>query len=251
MGLFNLIVICIIFLVSPSITFSQPVGEEYEPTPEELDAAFSASDYEAMKAGYSKKIYSNRIEIKADNLLAQADVVIEGVVTNIHYRYGKNDFPTAHTEITVTRVLKGTFDDPVLVITQPGGPSREGKQGYMVSNVHFFDVGEGELLFLDFPWENNTRIINRFRIYQGKMYNVDGYGLLMDANGVLRLSRDRNPAERFETINMGTHRLWKKFSEPEINADASNPDAANTLSPVVSASYSESISVDEFIAILP
>lgn len=190
---------------------SDPTREEIEA----LDANFGPDDYAAMRARYSDEIPKPPDPVTPATLVAKGDLVIEGTVREIYYTHeGEFNQPYTHTVIDVTRVLQGEHAEPTLTITQMGGPSQDGTTVNVVSHTEFFNVGERELLFLDADGER-FRITNRFRIYEGALYSVDGYGLLIDAEGGLRLSDTRNPAERFHTINIGTEVLYKNFSEPD------------------------------------
>jgi hypothetical protein len=184
---------------------------------EALDADFGPDDYAAMRARYSDEIPKRPDPVTPATLVAKADLVIEGIVRDIYYTY-EGDFkqPYTHTVIDVTSVLKGEHTESTLTVTQMGGPSQDGTSVSIVSHTEYFNVGERELLFLEGDIEG-LRIKNRYRVYEGDLYNVDGYGLLSNAEGGLRLGDTPNPAERFRTIYIGTEVLYKNFSEPDVN----------------------------------
>jgi len=202
---------------------------EREPSREEieaLDANFGPDDYAAMRARYSDEIPKTKAAVTPADLVAKAELVIEGTVRDVSYSYeGEFKQPYSHTVMDVARVLKGEHAEPTLTITQMGGPSQDGTSVNVVSHTEYFNVGERELLFLERDKER-IRITNRFRVYQGALYNADGYGLLSTAEGGLHLSNTRNPAERFSTINIGSEVLYKNFSVPDEN-EADNPGSVD------------------------
>jgi len=207
-----------IFLFLPQAAVIAQEAIEPEPSLEEieaLDANFGPDDYAAMRARYSDEIPKPPDPVTPATLVAKADLVIEGTVRDIYYTY-EGDFKQAytHTVIDVTRVLQGEHTESTLTITQMGGPSQDGTTVNIVSHTEYFNVGERELLFFKSDNEG-IRIKNRYRVYEGDLYNVDGYGLLSNAEGSLRLRDSRNPAERFRTINIGTEVLYKNLSEPD------------------------------------
>ena len=216
------IALSIFLLLLPDTVIAQDVNGA-EPSLEDieaLDANFGPDDYVAMRARYSDEIPKPPDPITPATLVGKADLVIEGTVSDIYYTY-EGDFnqPYTQTVIDVTRVLLGDHTEPTLTITQMGGPSQDGTTVNIVSHSEFFVVGERELLFFDTDNEH-TRIKNRYRVYEGALYNVDGYGLLSSAEGSLYISDTRNPAERFQTINIGKEVLYKNLSKPdEYEAD--------------------------------
>lgn len=225
---------------------SEPSREEIE----RLDANFSPDDYAAMRARYSDEIPKPPDPVTPTTLVAKADLVIEGTVRDIYYTYeGRFNQPYTHTTIDVTRVLKGEHAEPTLTVTQMGGPSQDGTTVSIGSHTEFFNVGERELLFLDADGER-FRITNRFRVYEGALYNADGYGLLISAEGGLRLSDTQNPAERFHTIHIGTEVLHKHFSEPdEYEADYADMLDGDPVEPGDTPEPAETIlTLDAFVS---
>ncbi len=212
-------VLSLFFLLPQAAVIAQEaIGPE--PSREEieaLDASSGPDDYAAMRARYSDEIPETAGPVTPADLVAEADLVIEGAVRTIYYTYeGSFNQPYTHVVIDVTHVLKGEHAGPTLTITQMGGPSWDGSLVNIVSHTEFFDVGERELLFLTAD-DDRVRIENRFRVYEGALYSPDGHGLTRSAEGGLRLSDTRNPAERFRTIYLGQNVLYKHFSEPDVH----------------------------------
>ena len=68
------------------------------------------------------------------SLAADADLVVEGQVKRVSYTHeGPYEQPFTVNEIEVTRVLKGSLAEEVVVIKQPGGPSKNGELINIVS----------------------------------------------------------------------------------------------------------------------
>ncbi len=209
---------------------AQPDGESGEPTPEEIDAAFTAEDAARVAAGFSGETaggaYSNPLESMADS----SDLVFRGTVVTQTYEYDAAGIPHTRTTFSITESLKGEHSSSQFVLVQPGGPDREDSDRVMmVSDAHYFNVGEEELLFVNLDPQNphatlRATVNNRFRILRDKVYNEDGYGVAVEPllGGAYRLSLgNRHGAEqRFSRINIGSHRLDKRFA----GEDGQTPD---------------------------
>ena len=140
------------------------------------------------------------------------------------YEYDAAGTPSTHTTFLITEQLKGDHQSNEITLVQAGGPSQtDSDKIMMVSTARYFTVGEEELLFMNLDFESpvessRSSVVSRFRVYQDKIYNEDGYGMrVVTLNGgtqyTLVQSRDRNPADRFKRITIGPHRLDKNFSE--------------------------------------
>ena len=147
------------------------------------------------------------------SLAADADLVVEGQVKRVAYTHeGPYEQPFTVNEIEITRVLKGSFAEEVVVIKQPGGPSKNGELINIVSHAEYFVPGEGELLFLETSGDQ-LLIKNRFRVHEDALYSQDGFGLMLYGIGELGLGKVRNSAETFTRIVIGSEVLRKNFSQ--------------------------------------
>ncbi len=235
-----------------------PLGEENELSPEYLDAHFSAEDEKRMMEGFSDKILPDAPANVVKQLAERADLVFFGRVLDQDYVYDAKGVPFTRTRFSVDEVLKGEYPQAELVLVQLGGPSASGDGGVLVSDTHYFNVGEDELLFLKrrqatataTDARNGYEISNRFRVMDGKLFDEDGHAVIMNDAGGLSLSRDRHPDERFATINMGTHKLYKQFSErPRDGGDSggeAQPNAPETLMPT----YANAVELSRFSAMM-
>ncbi len=245
-------------LCGHSVLAAPPLGEEYELSPEYLDAHFSAEDEKRMMAGFSDQIIPDPPDNVVKQLAESADLVFFGRVLDQNYVYDANGVPSTHTRFAVNEVLKGEHPQAELVLVQLGGPSASGDGGVLVSESKYFNVGEEELLFLKrrqvsataTDARNGYEIKNRFRVLDGKLFDEDGYAVIMDDAGGLTLSRDRHPDERFSTINMGTHKLYKQFSKrPRGGGDSggeAEPASPETLMPT----YANAVELTRFSAMM-
>jgi hypothetical protein len=152
--------------------------------------------------------------LTAASLAAEASLVIEGQVQRVTYTHeGPYEQPFTIIDISVSRVLKGVFDKEVIVIRQPGGPSKNGELINIVSHAEYFVPGDGELLFIDTSGDQ-LLIKNRFRVHEDALYSQDGFGLMLYGSGELGLGKARNSAETFTRIvSLGSEVLRKNFSK--------------------------------------
>ena len=211
-------------------------GEDAEPTPEYLDATFSADDAARVAAGFSAAI----VAVPAGNLLesmtAAADLIIRGTVASQAYRYDARDTPSTHTTFTIAQRLKGELPADEITLVQPGGPSRlDADKLMMTSTAQYFNVGEEEILFMHLDPANpipalQATVLARFRVYENRVYDEDGYGVTVAPLGGgayrLQLVPVRSAAERFQRINVGSHWLYRHSVDEDeggISLDASIP----------------------------
>ena len=242
-------VLSLILLLPQAAVSAQKAIDPDQDQIEELDANFGVEAEAAMRARFSDKVPQTVDVVTPADLAARAALVVEGTVADIYFTYeGPFNQPYTHTVINIARVLRGEHAEPTLTITQMGGPSQDGTMVNMVSHTEFFEIGERELLFLDVDAEN-ARIKNRFRIYEGALYNRDGFGVVNSAEGGLRLSGTRNPAERFRRIQIGSETLYKNFSEPEPYAeDVADIDGNVPDGPAAAPAPPEAtLTLDEFV----
>lgn len=198
---------------------AQPGGEATEPSPEYLDAAFTSEDADRVAAGFSDELIASPPGDLLDNMMQAADLVFRGTVLSQSYEYDASDTPYTHTTFSIAESLKGDYSSTELTLVQPGGPSRENSDRIMMaSNSQFFSVGEEELLFMNLDTQNprqtlRATVASRFRIHEGRMYNEDGFGVIVvpleDGSYRLDVSETRSTAEHFRKINIGTHWLNK------------------------------------------
>ncbi len=254
-----MILICTSAMLCGRSAMAAPLlGEENELSPEYLDAHFSAEDEKRMMAGFSDQILPTSPANVVKQLAEGADLVFFGRVVEQNYVYDENWVPSTHTWFSVNQVLKGEYSQAELMIVQLGGPSVSGEGGVLASDTRYFTVGEEELLFLKHRQSvatataphNSYEIKNRFRVLDGKLFDEDGYAVIMDDAGSLSLSRDRHPDERFSTINMGTHKLFKRFKEKRRDRGDSGgeeqPNAPESLMPT----YTNAVELTRFSAMM-
>lgn len=180
-------------------------------------------------------------------LAADASLVIEGRVKRVSYTHeGPFEQPFTVNEIEITRVLKGAFAEEVVVIKQPGGPSKNGELINIVSHAEYFSPGDGELLFLVVSGDQIS-IKNRFRVYEDALYSQDGFGLMVSGSGELTLGKARNLAETFSTIVVGSEVLRKNFSQSQQSQQSQGDQSGHFLSTTNSDSTkSTQLTVDKF-----
>lgn len=223
-------------------------GEFLEPTPEELDDDPTQEDAARAAALWSDEIINRDTVDPLGDLVHAADLIIRGEVVSQSYSYDDTGVPFTHTTIAIIDVLSGDYAGAEFTVVQEGGPAQDDdKRAMLVSGSKNFNVGEEELLFLKFESrktaassQTHSRIEpvytgpekvtvqQRFRIYEDKVYNEDGHGVIVEpvAGGEghrLRLTRDRSPAPRFREIHVGRLTLGKKFvSRAEDTADSAD-----------------------------
>lgn len=236
-----------VLLASQAEIFAQDAIEPSLEELERMDRNFGAGDEAATGAQSSDKIPTPPAPITPARLIGTADLVVEATVADVYYMHeSAHNQPYTYTVFDVDRVLQGEHTEATLTIKQMGGPSQDGTQVNIVSHTEFFNPGERELLFLDLEGER-MRLERRLRVYEGALYDTDGYGLLSGPDGGLRLSRNRNPAERFSSINIGAETLHKHFSEPDPEeqdvdngwGDARNQSEASLAEPGLALTLEE------------
>lgn len=212
----------------------EPEGEAAEPSPEELDAAFTEEDAAREAAAWSDVVVDRGRPDPLEAMTASADLVFRGTVVSQEFVYDEKDLPWTHTTFAISETLKGSHSSPKITLIQEGGVSKHNPENIViVSDAHYFNEGEAELLFLKLdPARSGPRrsaIEKRFRIHDGKVYDENGRGVLLDVgeDGETRrlgLSRDRNPAPRFRQVHIGPHTLTKNFGErhgvPDIGGES-------------------------------
>lgn len=227
------------------------IGEEYEVSPEDLDKKFTKKDYDIMMSKFSDKIITTQEKSLSDKMSEGAQLVLIGEIINQSYTYDSSDVPTTHTTIKISSVLKGNNPSDEIVLTQKGGPRKDGDGGFIYSDTHFFSVGDEELLFLGIEPGDKLAIKSGYRVFQGQLYDEDGYGLIINANNI-RLSKNRHPDESFSQINMGDHVLTKGFSSDDEQQDIILDEDGNNLDPHIETyieedDYLKAININSFV----
>jgi hypothetical protein len=257
---FSRTALAVFFVLPWNIAVAQINGEEGEPTPEYLDATFTSEDAARIATGFSDQIIGDSSADPVGDMTNAADLVFRGSVLSQTYVYDAAGTPSTHTSFLITEQLKGDHQSDELTLVQAGGPSQtDSNKIMMVSTARYFTVGEEELLFMNLDSESpaesrQATVISRFRIYEDKIYNEDGYGVVvvpLDGGRQYRLlqSRDRNPDDRFRGINIGPHRLNKKFGrESNSSTDANGTVGARRGNG--GNSHSERTDVDTFSALI-
>jgi len=238
-----------------SWAFAQSEGEDLEPSPEELDAAFTEADAAREASLWRDAIIDHSQPDPIAAMTSSADWVVRGRVTAQEFIDNDKNLPFTHTTIAVDDRLKGPNVPAEITIVQQGGISPSNPENIvMVSHAHYFTVGEEELLFIDVnPEQTGHRrlvIEQRFRIYEGQVYDENGRGLLLKAGDQerafrLEVSRDRHPSPRFVHFNVGPHRLTKNFSSYAGPLDF-RTGATRELDEFTS--YQNSLSISDFSA---
>lgn len=239
------IILLIALGLSGTVAIAAPGGEAGEPTPEALDAAFSAEDAARVAAGFSAETAG---EIIVDPLAAMVDLVdlvFRGVVVSQSYEYDAAGTPFTRTIFSISEALKGEQSSGQVTLLQPGGPSStDSDRVMMVSDAQYFNVGEEELLFmnLDPGSEYETlraTVMSRFRILGERVYNEDGFGVRLEplGHGAHRLALDqqRSEDERFTRITIGPHSLDKRFVGRDGRPRGGTPGRAADPQPVADA----------------
>jgi hypothetical protein len=245
-----------------NIAVAQINGEEGEPTPEYLDATFTSEDAARVAAGFSDQIIGDSSADPVGDMTNAADLVFRGSVLSQTYVYDAAGTPSTHTTFLITEQLKGDHQSDEITLVQPGGPSQfDSDEVMMVSTARYFTVGVEELLFMGLDPESQVEsrratVLSRFRIYENKIYNEDGHGVIVvpledgTRYGLVQ-SRDRNPDARFRRINIGSHWLSKQFGKEnnsssyvsERNTGAGRAGSGNN-------GYSDSADIDAFSALI-
>lgn len=205
---------------------AQASGEASEPTPEQIDAAFTPEDAAREAARRSKTIRPRDERTALERMSDEADLIFHGTVHSQEVHYRGNDIPFTHTKFAISDLVKGEADNGFFTLVQEGGPDKDNPQKVLlVSTSEYFATGEEEVLFVAFDEATGTHMVReRFRILEGLTYNANGRGVVVErgtpgAKAGLRLTRGRNADERFRTVPMGSTALYKRFGD-----DIENPD---------------------------
>ncbi len=136
---------------------------------------------------------ANPERLSAKDLVQQADLIIEGVVTDVAYRNsdvaGPDDVSLPHTFVTlaIEHTYKGTSAaGQQITLRMEGGPNGAGRV-LVVSDVPRFRVGDRDVLFIR---ENGSSICplvgwerGRFRVVRGQVYNDLGQEVWITPEG--------------------------------------------------------------------
>jgi hypothetical protein len=244
------------------IGFAQGSGEESELTPEHRDAIFSSADADRVAAGFSDDIIDVSWEDPVKRMTDAADLVFQGTVLSQYFEYDEVGTPSTRTTFLISERMKGEYQPREMTLIQTGGPSSANSNLVMVmSTTRHFNVGEEELLFVDLETGNeldplNTRILSRFRIFEDKVYDEDGYGMRVvpfdnGAKYTLQKSPGRNSADRFGRINIGSHSLKKNFVDDHGQSSDTNGLGGTGLpAPDMRTGNAGAVAVEDFNALI-
>lgn len=216
----------IISCLATTVSFGQAASEANEPTPEDLDAAFTSEDAAREATRWSKVIIPPDRRTALERMTEEADLIFHGTVQSQQVIYGGNDIPFTHTTFAITDLIKGEADGGFFTLVQEGGPDKLiPHKVLLVSTSQYFSVSEEELLFIGFDQATDTDTVQqRFRVLQGNMYNENGRGVIVeqhsaDSRAGLRLTRGRDPDKRFRTVPLGSGALYKQFGDNRTDTD--------------------------------
>jgi hypothetical protein len=237
---------------------AQPVGEAAEPSPEELDAAFTSEDAAREAAAFSDAIIDQGAVDPLQEMTDAADLVFRGNVNSQSYVYDAGGVPYTHTTFVIAEILKGPYPDGEITLIQEGGPAQDRDDKILlVSSSLLFNLGDEELLFIDLDSNNpNAReratVNQRYRIFEGKVYSEDGRGITVErvergSGRRLVLSDDRHPSASFRQIRIGDHTLTRNFGRDSEQRDSvADPEQANARVASIVRSYTDSVDVETF-----
>ena len=126
-------------------------------------------------------------------LVRQADLIFEGVVTAVEYRMSDRttaaDVALPHTFVTfeIAQTLKGsTAGNRYITLRFQGGPDGQGN-AMMVSGVPLFDVGQRDILFVSGNGAHICPLVGweqgRFRVIDGLVYTNAGQEVWVTRRG--------------------------------------------------------------------
>ncbi|GAB5452524.1 MAG: hypothetical protein Hals2KO_28520 [Halioglobus sp.] len=250
-------------LLSSGMVFAQSYGEASEPTPEALDAAFTAADAAREAAMFSDQIIDRSPTDPLAAATAAAEVVVRARVVGEQVHYDANDIPFTHTTFAIEELIAGTSPGAEFTLVQEGGPSRtDPEMVYMVSESHYFDTGAEEVLFLSV--EPGTSAVDsprvsvqqRFSVLDGRVYTESGRGLILTpsksgAGQRVQFSADRHPDPRFREIRIGSHTFTRQYGGGGNQGDAhavQTQERTGQASPPAAPSYRDSTDVNAFTA---
>ena len=215
MKLSHLVTLTILGLFCTS-GLTQPAGEFAEQSPEELDAAFSAEDAAREAASWSDAIIPRDNRPALSRITDESDLVFHGTVQSQTVVYDDKGIPFTHTTFSIRELVKGKLGTSEFTLVQEGGPDRTiPDKVLLVSTSSHFAVGEEELLFVKLDEATDSHIVQqRLRVLQDNVYNEDGYGVVVRDGPAhegpqLSLTSQRNPDDRFTTVRIGPHTLFK------------------------------------------
>lgn len=254
---FRKVVLYLACLTTGIAGFAQAAGEASEPTPEQIDAAFTPEDAAREAARWSKTVRPRDERSALERLREEADLIFHGTVHSQEVHYRGNDIPFTHTRFAISDLVKGEADGGFFTLVQEGGPDKYDPQKVMLaSKSEYFATGEEEVLFIVFDQTTGThRVRERFRILEGLTYNANGRGVVVEqgapgAKARLRLTRGRNADERFRTVPMGSTALYKRFGDDDENPDGDLGGAAAQPRRAAPAQDSLGSSVGDFLSAL-
>ena len=247
---------CLALGLHCSVAMTQLPGEEYEPTPEHIDANFGEEDAARLAAGFSDTMVAGSATSSLAGMTDAADLVVRGLVLAQEYRYDVHGVPSTHTTFLVAEALKGDHLNTEVTLVQPGGPAQNNADKIMMSShAHYFNVGEEDVLFLETDPENTSpfrrlSVMSRYRILEEKLYSDDGRGVILvplQSGDDYRIGhgRSRNPDSRFNTIEIGTRRFNKASGQIRLRDPQLRRAGVGKTS--VDDAAQEAVQVDVFV----
>jgi hypothetical protein len=241
-----------------NLATAQAVGEAAEPSPEELDAAFSSEDAAREAAAFSDTIIGQGALDPLQQMTDAADLIFRGNVSSQSFVYDAGGIPHTHTTFVIAEIIKGRYPNGEITLVQEGGPAQDQDDRIlMVSSSVLFNPSDEELLFIhldpDNPIEHERATVSqRYRIYEGKVYSEDGRGITVEpveggSGRRLVLSDDRHPAAYFRQIRIGDHTLTRNFGRDSEQRDSvPDPEQANAHVVSIVRSYADGVDVETF-----
>jgi hypothetical protein len=193
---------------------------------------------------------STLVPITERQLVLNAELIFEGVVQNVEYRFSdrsskrKNKVPHTFVTFEVKKLLKGkTVDKNLITLRFVGGPYDKSKL-LVVDGIPLFDLGDRDILFVA---GNGIRICplvgwsqGRFRIIKNRVFTDDGREVQLSDKNELGYGKPQE-LEEMKTDRVGIQLLRRAFS------DEKNEEGKQIISPKKPVS---SLSYEKFVAFI-
>ena len=247
---------CLALGLHCSVAMTQLPAEEYEPTPEYIDANFGEEGAARLAAGFSDMIPAGSATSSLAGMTDAADLVVRGLVLAQEYHYDVHGVPSTHTTFLLSEKLKGDHPNTEVTLVQAGGPAQNNADKIMMSShSHYFNVGEEDVLFLETDLENTSpfrrvTVMSRYRILEEKLYSDDGRGVILvplQSGDDYRIAhgKSRHIDSRFSTIEIGTQRFNK--ASGQVGLKDAQLRRADVGKKSVEDAAQEALEVDEFV----
>lgn len=187
--------------------------------------------------------------VTLDDLADQAELIFEGVVTNIDYRMSEQDSPDQprlpFTFVTfyMERTLKGSsLGGDAVTLRFEGGPTDDGKF-LVIPGMPLFDLGDRDILFVRGNGMAITPIVGwsqgRYRVIRGELFSDEGQELRATPEGGLARGR------RHDLEEVSTNRIGEVLFET-VSGGENAPEHNERIAPPDRGPESPRLSVDEF-----